>query len=98
MPKRVKTVKDGELTLITRDKNTKEKKSTFLVIISALFKGIVIALSALAVAVCLGSSFLANNRYFGAWLGIFLFAIVLNNLKKLFLNYFTLLSSVLLLI
>ena len=88
MSKKSKTKQEDELTLITRDKNTKDKKNIFWVIVSALIKGIIIALSALAVALCLGSAFLANNRYLGAWLGIFLFAIVLNNLKKLFLNLF----------
>ncbi len=88
MSKKSKTEKEDKLTLITRDKNTKDKNNIFWVIISALFKGIIIALSALAAALCLGSSFLANNRYLGVWIGIFLFAIVLNNLKKLFLNLF----------
>ncbi|MBO7605733.1 MAG: hypothetical protein J6S61_04650 [Elusimicrobiaceae bacterium] len=86
MSENIKTENDEELTLITREQNTKEKKSIFWVIVPALFKGIIVALSALAVAVCLGSSFLASNRYLGAWIGIFLFAIVLNNLKKLSLN------------
>ena len=88
MSKKSKTKEEGELTLIITDKNTKEKKSTFWIILYALFKGVVIALSALAVALCLGSAFLANNRYLGAWLGIFLFAIVLSNIKKFFLNLF----------
>ncbi len=85
MPKN-KAKKEKELTLIIRDKNTKEKKNIFWVIICALFKGIIIALSALAVAVSLGASFLADNKYLGAWVGIFLFAIVLNSFKKLFLS------------
>ena len=88
MSKKSKTEKEDELTLITRDKNTKEKKTIFWVIVSASLKGIIVALSALAVALCLGSAFLANNRYLGAWLGIFLFAIILNNLKRFFLNLF----------
>lgn len=88
MSKKSKNGKDDELTLITRDKSKKEKKTLFWVILSALFKGIIVAMSALAVALCLGSAFLAHNRYLGAWIGIFLFAIVLNNLKKLFLNLF----------
>ncbi|MBO4707417.1 MAG: apolipoprotein N-acyltransferase [Elusimicrobiaceae bacterium] len=88
MSKKSKTEKEGELPLITRDENTKEKKNIFWVIVSALLKGLIISLSALAIAICLGSAFLANNKYLGAWIGIFLFAIVLNNLKKLFLNLF----------
>ena len=88
MSKKNKSQKEEELTLIVADKNTKEKKNIFWVILSALVKGIIVALSALAVAICLGGSFLANNRYLGAWVGIFLFAIVLNNLKKFFLNIF----------
>ena len=88
MPKKNKAKGNGELTLITRDKNTENKKSIFWVISAALLKGIIVALSALAVALCLGSAFLAHNRYLGAWVGIFLFAIVLNNLKKFFLNLF----------
>ena len=80
-----KNNKDGELTLITAESKIK-KQNTFWVIVSALFKSIIIALSAIAVAVSLGSSFLAANRYLGAWLGIFLFAIVLNNFRKLPLN------------
>ncbi len=88
MPKKNKTEKEGELTLITRDKNTKEKKRIFWVIVSALINGLIISLSALAVALCLGSAFLANNKYLGAWIGIFLFAIVLNDFKKLSLNLF----------
>ncbi len=77
--------KEGDLGLIT----AKEKKQNiYWVIFSSLLKSIVIAASALAVAVCLGSAFLANNKFWGAWLGIFLFAIVLNNFKKLFLNLF----------
>ena len=75
--------KEGDLNLIT----AKEKKQNiYWVIFRSLFKSIVIASSALAVAICLGSAFLANNKFLGAWLGIFLFAIVLNNFKKLFLN------------
>ena len=88
MPKNSKAKKEKELTLIVRDKNTKEKKNIFWVILCALCKGIIIALSALAVAVSLGASFLADNNYLGAWVGIFLFAIVLNNFKRLFLNLF----------
>lgn len=86
MSKQAKVNKEKELTLITRDKNTKEKKNIFWVILSALLKGIIIALSALAVAISLGSSFLADNKFLGAWIGIVLFAIVLNNFKKLLLN------------
>ena len=88
MSKKVKANKEKELTLITRDKNAKEKKNIFWVILSALCKGVIIALSALAVAVSLGAAFLADNKYLGAWIGIFLFAIVLNNFKRLFLNLF----------
>ena len=88
MPKNNKAKKEKELTLIVRDKNTKEKKNIFWVILCALCKGIIIASSALAVAVSLGASFLADNNYLGAWVGIFLFAIVLNNFKRLFLNLF----------
>ena len=88
MPKKNKNEKEGELTLITRDKNSKDKKDIFWAISYALVQGIIIALSALAVALCLGAAFLANNQYLGAWLGIFLFAIVLNNLKRFFLNLF----------
>lgn len=88
MSKKSQTEKEGELTLITRDKKSKDKKNIFWVIVSALLKGLVISLSALAVALCLGSAFLANNKYLGAWIGIFLFAIVLNNFKKFFLNLF----------
>ncbi len=87
MSKKAKESKE-ELTLITRDKKPKEKKNIFWDISYALSKGVVIALSALAVAISLGSAFLANNKYLGAWIGIFLFAIVLNNFKKLFLNLF----------
>ncbi len=88
MSKKNKAQKKGEITLIVADKNAKEKKNIFWVIVSALIKGVIVALSALTVAICLGASFLAGGRYLGAWIGIFLFAIVLNNLKKLFLNLF----------
>ena len=71
-----------DLTLITAESKTK-KKSIFWVVVFALFKWVVIALSALVVGVSLGSAFLANNKFWGAWLGIFVFAIVLNNFKKL---------------
>ena len=71
-----------ELTLITAESKTK-KKSTFWVVVSAVLKWAVIALSALVVGVSLGSAFLTNNKFWGAWLGIFVFAIVLNNFKKL---------------
>ncbi len=88
MSKKSKTEKEGELTLITKDKNAKDKKNIFWVIVSALLKGLIVALSALAVALCLGASFLVNNKYLGVWIGIFLFAVILNNFKKLFLNLF----------
>ena len=88
MSKKSKNKQEQDLPLITGDKNKKEQKNIFWVIFVALFKGILIALSALAVAVSLGSAFLADNQYLGAWVGIFLFAVILNNLKKLFLNLF----------
>ncbi len=83
--KNKKTRAKEELTLITSEE---KKQNIYRVIFSSLLKSIVIASSALAVAICLGSSFLANNKFLGAWIGIFLFAIVLNNFKKLFLNLF----------
>lgn len=88
MPEKSENIKDqeGDLSLITKDKS--EPKYTFWGLTSTLFKSILVALSALAVAVFLGSAFLAENHYIGAWLGIFLFAIVLNNFKKLSLSLF----------
>ena len=64
-----------DLTLITAESKAK-KKSLFWVIMSALFKGIVVSLSAVVVGVSLGSAFLANNKFWGAWLGIFVFGSV----------------------
>jgi len=80
-----KTSTDGEkdFSLITAEKKAKPK-STFGVIVSAILKSIVIALSALAVGISLGSAFFTKNQFWGAWLGIFVFAVVLNNFKKLF--------------
>lgn len=78
------TEKEEDLSLIIKENKT--PNYTFGGIMSALFKSIIIALSAVAVALFLGSAFLANNYYMGAWLGIFLFAIMLNNFKKLSLS------------
>ena len=75
----------NNLTLIRAEDKIK-RKSKFWVIVSALFKGLIVALSAVVVGISLGSAFLANNKFWGAWLGIFVFAIVLNNFKKLILN------------
>ena len=57
-------------------------------VLSSLFRSILVALSAIAVGVCLGSSFLADNKFLGAWVGIFVFAIFLNNFKKFFSTLF----------
>ncbi len=76
---------EEDISLIIKDKKI---KYTFGNLVSAFFRSIIIALSALAVAIFLGSAFLADNHYMGAWLGIFLFAIVLNNFKKLSLSIF----------
>ena len=75
----------NKLTLITAESKAK-KRSAFWVVMSALFKSVVIALSALVVGVSLGSAFFVNNKFWGAWLGIFVFAIILNNIKKLWLT------------
>ena len=76
------SAENEDLKLITAESKTK-KKSTFWVVVFALFKWVVISLSALVVGISLGSAFLTNNKFWGAWLGIFVFAIVLNNFKKL---------------
>ena len=75
---------DKDLSLITAD--SKQHKNTFWVVLSSLFRSIIVALSALAVGVSLGSSFLADNEFLGAWIGIFIFAVILNNFKKLSLT------------
>ena len=71
---------------LIKAENKQTQKNIFWVIVSALFKSIIIALSALVVGISLGSSFLANNKFWGAWTGIFIFAIILNNFKKLSLT------------
>lgn len=84
MSKQSQTLNDEENDLPVIKADNKEKhKNVFWVILSSLFKSAVVALSALVVAVSLGSAFLANNRSWGAWLGIFVFAVILNNFKKL---------------
>lgn len=77
---------EKDLTLINR--NSKNNKNNFGMVLSSLFRSILVALSAIAVGISLGSSFLADNKFLGAWLGIFVFAIFLNNFKKLFLTLF----------
>ena len=85
MFKKSKEIKETEesLPIIFGNKGTKKQKNIVFVILSTLFKSVIIALSALASAISLGSAFLANNEYLGAWIGILLFAIVLNNFRKL---------------